>query len=135
MMVQAWCHIPPFAVCCSHSSQHPPPPQALLSRLCPEIASHYRGSHFFRPLQNTLPQVLVSTSFPFVLFLMPGCFASILVGQQTTPPLHVPQEKQSPRSSTPLCCRLRGLQPNRTQATQKPLKWSQPFSSHERHCF
>lgn len=31
-------------------------PQALLSRLCPEIASHYRGSHFFRPLQNTLPQ-------------------------------------------------------------------------------
>lgn len=125
-------HHSPCAAPTTRSTLHLP--QSLLSKLCPEIASHYRGSHFFRPLQNTLPQVLVCTSFPFVLFLMSGCSASILARQQATPPLHV-QEKQSPRFSTPLRCRLRGLLPDRTQATQRPRKRSQPFSSHERHCF
>ncbi|WP_311438684.1 hypothetical protein [Hallella colorans] len=73
MMVQAWCHILPFAVCCSHSSQHPPSPPkpycqdyALKLQVTTEVATS------FTHCKNTLMQVFVTTSFPFGLFLTPA---------------------------------------------------------------
>ena len=35
MIVQAWCHIPPFAVCCSHNSQHSPSPPIPIVKAMP----------------------------------------------------------------------------------------------------